>query len=84
MDWETKTPKGVQNKAHIDTHSMVEEFMLLANISVAEKVRKSSLKKKFTQGFKRIIQVRIYFPIWESFETYILKVYENWETLRNS
>ena len=46
MDWETKTPKGVQNKAHIDTHSMVEEFMLLANISVAEKVRKSSLKKK--------------------------------------
>ena len=46
MDWETKTPKGVQNKAHIDTQSMVEEFMLLANISVAEKVRGRNLKKK--------------------------------------
>ncbi|KAK6039264.1 RNB-like protein, partial [Cooperia oncophora] len=38
MDWETRTPKAVQEKKHLDTHSMVEEFMLLANISVAEKV----------------------------------------------
>ncbi|CAD6199398.1 unnamed protein product [Caenorhabditis auriculariae] len=38
MDWETKTPKKVMEKAHLDTHSMVEEFMLLANISVAEKI----------------------------------------------
>ncbi|CAJ0584354.1 unnamed protein product, partial [Mesorhabditis spiculigera] len=38
MDWATKTPKSVQNKEHLDTHSMVEEFMLLANISVAEKI----------------------------------------------
>ncbi|CAJ0928716.1 unnamed protein product, partial [Mesorhabditis belari] len=38
MDWNTKTPKAVQNKEHLDTHSMVEEFMLLANISVAEKI----------------------------------------------
>lgn len=39
MDWETKTPKKVMVKEHLDTHSMVEEFMLLANIAVAEKVR---------------------------------------------
>ncbi|PIO60587.1 hypothetical protein TELCIR_17914 [Teladorsagia circumcincta] len=38
MDWETRTPKSVQEKKHLDTHSMVEEFMLLANISVAEKI----------------------------------------------
>ncbi|EYC22070.1 hypothetical protein Y032_0018g3697 [Ancylostoma ceylanicum] len=38
MDWETRTPKAVQEKKHLDTHSMVEEFMLLANISVAEKI----------------------------------------------
>ncbi|WKY03461.1 hypothetical protein Q1695_004873 [Nippostrongylus brasiliensis] len=38
MDWETRTPKAVQEKKHLDTHSMVEEFMLLANIAVAEKI----------------------------------------------
>ncbi|CAI5449786.1 unnamed protein product [Caenorhabditis angaria] len=38
MDWESKTPKKVMEKKHLDTHSMVEEFMLLANISVAEKI----------------------------------------------
>lgn len=38
MDWESRTPKKVMEKAHLDTMSMVEEFMLLANISVAEKI----------------------------------------------
>ncbi|KAJ1349420.1 exosome catalytic subunit dis3 [Parelaphostrongylus tenuis] len=38
MDWQTSTPKSVQEGKHLDTHSMVEEFMLLANISVAEKI----------------------------------------------
>ncbi|KJH49006.1 RNB-like protein [Dictyocaulus viviparus] len=38
MDWDTRTLKGVQESKHLDTHSMVEEFMLLANISVAEKI----------------------------------------------
>ncbi|CAL2042102.1 unnamed protein product [Caenorhabditis brenneri] len=38
MDWESRTPKKVMEKQHLDTHSMVEEFMLLANISVAEKI----------------------------------------------
>ncbi|KAE9417136.1 hypothetical protein Angca_008174, partial [Angiostrongylus cantonensis] len=38
MDWQTNTPKSVQEGKHLDTHSMVEEFMLLANISVAEKI----------------------------------------------
>lgn len=38
MDWESKTPKKVMEKQHLDTHSMVEEFMLLANIQVAQKI----------------------------------------------
>ena len=38
MDWESRTPKKVMEKAQLDTMSMVEEFMLLANISVAEKI----------------------------------------------
>ncbi|CAI4231946.1 unnamed protein product [Auanema sp. JU1783] len=38
MDWETRTPKAVLEKEALDTNSMVEEFMLLANISVAEKI----------------------------------------------
>ncbi|ETN71598.1 RNB-like protein [Necator americanus] len=38
MDWDTRSPKSVQEKKHLDTHSMVEEFMLLANVSVAEKI----------------------------------------------
>ncbi|KAK6748752.1 hypothetical protein RB195_001401 [Necator americanus] len=38
MDWDTRSPKSVQEKRHLDTHSMVEEFMLLANVSVAEKI----------------------------------------------
>ncbi|KAI1724898.1 RNB domain-containing protein [Ditylenchus destructor] len=41
MDYETRTPKSVQEKQHLATMSMVEEFMLLANISVAEKILKA-------------------------------------------
>ncbi|GMT24430.1 hypothetical protein PFISCL1PPCAC_15727, partial [Pristionchus fissidentatus] len=41
VDWPSKTPKGVMVKAHLDTHSMVEEFMLLANRAVAEKILSS-------------------------------------------
>ncbi|KAF8376338.1 dis-3 [Pristionchus pacificus] len=41
VDWTSKTPKGVMVKTHLDTHSMVEEFMLLANRAVAEKVLSS-------------------------------------------
>lgn len=38
IDSDTGTPLAVQEKKHIPTMSMVEEFMLLANISVAEKI----------------------------------------------
>lgn len=37
VDPKTGTPLKVVEKAHLPTMSMVEEFMLLANISVAEK-----------------------------------------------
>lgn len=37
IDPETGTPLTVQEKQHLPTMSMVEEFMLLANISVARK-----------------------------------------------
>ena len=39
LDSETHEPIAVQEKKPLDTHWMVEEFMLLANISVAEKIR---------------------------------------------
>lgn len=38
MDSETHEPLEVQAKRIMDTNSMVEEFMLLANVSVAERV----------------------------------------------
>lgn len=38
VDSETHDPIEVQTKKVRDTHSMVEEFMLLANVSVAEKI----------------------------------------------
>lgn len=38
MDSETHDPIDVENKQHRETNSMVEEFMLLANISVAKKI----------------------------------------------
>uniref|UniRef100_A0A915EFZ8 Protein DIS3 homolog n=1 Tax=Ditylenchus dipsaci TaxID=166011 RepID=A0A915EFZ8_9BILA len=41
MDEKTRAPVNVQEKAHLDTMSMVEEFMLLANISVAERTLKA-------------------------------------------
>lgn len=39
MDSETHDPIEVERKVMRETNSMVEEFMLLANISVAEKIR---------------------------------------------
>jgi exosome complex exonuclease DIS3/RRP44 len=38
MDSEMGDPVDVQTKASLETNSLVEEFMLLANISVAEKI----------------------------------------------
>lgn len=38
MDSETHEPLDVEAKKLLDTNSMVEEFMLLANISVAEHI----------------------------------------------
>lgn len=40
IDSETHDPIDVQAKQLLDTNSMVEEFMLLANISTAEKIQK--------------------------------------------
>lgn len=40
MDSETHDPIEVEAKKIRDTNSMVEEFMLLANVSVAEKIEK--------------------------------------------
>ncbi|KAI9759095.1 MAG: exosome catalytic subunit dis3 [Chaenotheca gracillima] len=38
MDSETSDPVDIESKKMLDTNSLVEEFMLLANISVAEKI----------------------------------------------
>ncbi len=38
IDSETHDPLSVQEKKSLETNSMVEEFMLLANISVAEAI----------------------------------------------
>lgn len=38
MDSETADPASVELKKHVDTMSLVEEFMLLANITVARKI----------------------------------------------
>lgn len=38
IDQKTGAPLKVQEKQHLDTMSMVEEFMLLANISVAKEI----------------------------------------------
>ncbi|KAI9882045.1 MAG: DNA-directed RNA polymerase II subunit L [Watsoniomyces obsoletus] len=38
---ETSDPVDVETKKMLDTNSLVEEFMLLANISVAEKIQKA-------------------------------------------
>lgn len=34
----TENPTDVAEYRHVDTHFMIEEFMLLANIAVAEKI----------------------------------------------
>ena len=38
IDSETHDPIDVQSKQLLETNSMVEEFMLLANVSVAEQI----------------------------------------------
>lgn len=38
MDSETSDPVDIQSKALLETNSLVEEFMLLANISVAKRI----------------------------------------------
>ncbi|GAB0096732.1 RRP44 [Sergentomyia squamirostris] len=40
VDSETHDPIEVEGKKNLETNSMVEEFMLLANVSVAEKIEK--------------------------------------------
>lgn len=40
VDSETHDPIDVETKKIRETNSMVEEFMLLANVSVAEKIEK--------------------------------------------
>ncbi|XP_063699314.1 exosome complex exonuclease RRP44 isoform X2 [Culicoides brevitarsis] len=40
VDNETHDPIDVESKNNLETNSMVEEFMLLANVSVAEKILK--------------------------------------------
>lgn len=38
FDRENENPTDVTEYKHVDTHYMIEEFMLLANIAVAEKI----------------------------------------------
>ena len=38
MDSETSDPVDIQSKELLETNSLVEEFMLLANISVAKRI----------------------------------------------
>lgn len=38
IDLETQTPTDVAEYLHVDTHFMIEEFMLLANVAVAERL----------------------------------------------
>lgn len=42
MESETSDPIDIKTKVHLDTMSLVEEFMLLANISVAGKIYQAS------------------------------------------
>lgn len=41
MDWETRTPIGFRLYELKDSNRLIEEFMLLANMRVAEKIYKS-------------------------------------------
>jgi len=38
LDTETQNPTDVTEYKHVDTHFMIEEFMLLANVAVAERL----------------------------------------------
>jgi exosome complex exonuclease DIS3/RRP44 len=38
LDLDTQTPTDVAEYLHVDTHFMIEEFMLLANVAVAERL----------------------------------------------
>lgn len=38
LDNETQNPTDVTEYLHVDTHFMIEEFMLLANVAVAERL----------------------------------------------
>lgn len=42
MESETSDPIDIKTKVHLETMSLVEEFMLLANISVAQKIYEAS------------------------------------------
>lgn len=93
MDWESRTPKvrilitslvinyhlqKVMEKQHLDTHSMVEEFMLLANISVAEKI----LSEYPDCALLRRHPV----PLKESYKPLVevSEILKNWKKSRNS
>lgn len=38
LDTQSQNPTDVTEYVHVDTHFMIEEFMLLANCAVAEKI----------------------------------------------
>ena len=38
LDNESQNPTDVTEYRHVDTHFMIEEFMLLANVAVAERL----------------------------------------------
>lgn len=38
LDNESQNPTDVSEYLHVDTHFMIEEFMLLANVAVAERL----------------------------------------------
>ena len=38
LDNESQNPTDVSEYKHVDTHFMIEEFMLLANVAVAERL----------------------------------------------
>ena len=38
LDNESQNPTDVTEYKHVDTHFMIEEFMLLANVAVAERL----------------------------------------------
>ena len=38
LDNDSQNPTDVSEYRHVDTHFMVEEFMLLANVAVAERL----------------------------------------------